>query len=53
VGILKWISFRERKAETLTPLKEEELGQVEEICFGRIKVKEDGEELGLLGRDAI
>ncbi|WP_456326738.1 Clp1/GlmU family protein [Palaeococcus sp. (in: euryarchaeotes)] len=53
VGILKWISFRERKAEILTPLKEEELGQVKEIRFGRIKVKEDGEELGLLGRDAI
>lgn len=53
VGILKWISFRERKAEILTPLKKEEMERVEEIRFGRIRVKEDGEELGLLGRDAI
>ncbi|WP_460041617.1 Clp1/GlmU family protein [Thermococcus atlanticus] len=53
LGILKLINFREKKAEILTPLRQEELGKAVEIRFGRIRVREDGEELGLLRRNAL
>ncbi|WP_461864538.1 Clp1/GlmU family protein [Thermococcus sp.] len=53
LGILKLINFREKKAEVLTPLSRGELEKAVEIRFGRIRVREDGEELGLLSRDAL
>jgi len=53
IGILKLINFREKKAEILTPLRQEELRNIVEIRFGRIRVREDGEELGLLSREAL
>ncbi|MDN5321043.1 MAG: polynucleotide 5-hydroxyl-kinase [Thermococcaceae archaeon] len=53
LGILKLINFKELKAHVLTPLDENELKNAVEIRFGRIRVREDGEELGLLSRDAL
>ncbi|AIF68457.1 hypothetical protein PAP_00025 [Palaeococcus pacificus DY20341] len=53
VGILKLINFREKWIEVLAPLSEEEMKKVREIRFGRIRVREDGEELGLIDRGAI
>ncbi|MBO8175150.1 MAG: polyhydroxyalkanoate depolymerase [Thermococcus sp.] len=53
LGILKFINFKEMKAEILTPLDEEIIKKVCEIRFGRIRVREDGEELGLLDRNAL
>ncbi len=53
LGILKWLRFREMKAEVLTPLSEEELENVVELRFGRIRVLESGEELGLLRREEL
>ncbi|MFA4641192.1 Clp1/GlmU family protein [Pyrococcus kukulkanii] len=49
VGILKGINFAEGKIELLTPVEE----PVAELRFGRIRVREDGEELGILDRDAL
>lgn len=51
VGILKLVNFKERWMEVLTPLKS--LDDVVEVRFGRIRVREDGEELGLLRREAL
>jgi len=53
LGILKFINFKEMKAELLTPLDERAMEKVREIRFGRIRVREDGEELGLLDRNAL
>ncbi|NJE08984.1 polyhydroxyalkanoate depolymerase [Thermococcus sp. M39] len=53
LGILKFINFRDMRAEILTPLDEETMKNVREIRFGRIRVREDGEELGLLDRNAL
>ncbi|ASJ06476.1 Clp1/GlmU family protein [Thermococcus pacificus] len=53
VGILKWISFSARKAQVLTPLSPEEVSKAVELRFGRIRVLENGEELGLLRRDEL
>lgn len=53
LGILKLINFKELKAHVLTPLNENEIKNAVEIRFGRIRVREDGEELGLLSRDAL
>ncbi|AFK21867.1 Clp1/GlmU family protein [Pyrococcus sp. ST04] len=50
IGILKGINFSEGRVDILTPVKDE---NVHEIRFGRIRVREDGEELGLLDRDAL
>lgn len=52
-GILKWISFSSRKAQVLTPLPREELEKAVELRFGRIRVLETGEELGLLRREEL
>ncbi|WP_048146503.1 Clp1/GlmU family protein [Pyrococcus abyssi] len=51
LGILKSINFKEKKIEVLTPV--EDLSSVAEIRFGRVRVREDGEELGLLDREAL
>lgn len=51
VGILKLVNFKERWMEILTPLKS--LDDIVEVRFGRIRVREDGEELGLLRREAL
>jgi len=53
LGLLKLINFKELKAHVLTPLTEAEVNNAVEIRFGRIRVREDGEELGLLNRDAL
>ncbi|AEH25318.1 hypothetical protein PYCH_16520 [Pyrococcus yayanosii CH1] len=53
LGILKLLNFGDMKAEILTPLDDGELARVKEIRFGRMRVREDGEELGLLDRDAL
>ena len=53
LGILKWISFSSRTAQVLTPLSRETLENAVELRFGRIRVLETGEELGLLGRDEL
>ena len=53
LGILKWLRFGEMKAEVLTPLQEERLENVVELRFGRIRVLESGEELGLLRREEL
>jgi len=53
LGILKLINFKELKAHVVTPLTEAELSNAVEIRFGRIRVREDGEELGLLNRDVL
>ncbi len=53
LGILKLINFKEKKVEILTPLRQEELKKAVEVRFGRIRVREDGEELGLLNREAL
>ena len=53
LGILKWLRFSEMKAEILTPLSEDALENAVELRFGRIRVLESGEELGLLRRDEL
>ncbi|ASJ02706.1 polyhydroxyalkanoate depolymerase [Thermococcus profundus] len=53
LGILKWPRLSEGKLEVLTPLSEGELAKATEIRFGRIRVTETGEELGLLMRDEL
>ncbi|ASJ08483.1 polyhydroxyalkanoate depolymerase [Thermococcus siculi] len=53
VGILKWISFSAKKAQVLTPIPPEEIGRAVELRFGRIRVLETGEELGLLRREEL
>ncbi|WP_202795447.1 Clp1/GlmU family protein [Thermococcus barophilus] len=53
LGILKFVNFRDMKAEILTPLDEETIKEIREIRFGRVRVREDGEELGLLDRNAL
>ncbi|WP_456365701.1 Clp1/GlmU family protein [Thermococcus sp.] len=53
LGILKWPRLSEGKLEILTPLSEDELSKVEEIRFGRIRVTEEGEELGLIRREEL
>lgn len=53
LGILKAINFKEKTIEVLTPLPEDGMGKVREIRFGRIRVREDGEELGLLDRNLL
>jgi polynucleotide 5'-hydroxyl-kinase GRC3/NOL9 len=53
VGILKWISFSAKRAQVLTPLSPEDLGRAVELRFGRIRVLETGEELGLLRREEL
>ncbi|AAL80236.1 polyhydroxyalkanoate depolymerase [Pyrococcus furiosus DSM 3638] len=51
VGIIKGINFGEKRIDILTPVSEIE--NVREIRFGRIRVREDGEELGILDREAL
>ncbi|MBP1911438.1 Clp1/GlmU family protein [Thermococcus stetteri] len=51
VGILKWVNFSEGTLQVLTPVND--LSRVREIRFGRIRVTEEGEELGLLRRDEL
>ncbi|WP_297519320.1 Clp1/GlmU family protein [Thermococcus sp.] len=53
LGLLKWINFTSSTVQILTPLSEEELGKAVELRFGRIRLLETGEELGLLGRDEL
>ncbi len=53
LGILKWINFSSRTAQVLTPLSAEALERAVELRFGRIRVLETGEELGLLGREEL
>lgn len=53
VGIFKWVNFSEMKAQVLTPLTPEELEKALELRFGRIRVLETGEELGLLQRKEL
>ncbi|NJE11258.1 Clp1/GlmU family protein [Thermococcus sp. MAR1] len=53
VGILKWVNFGEMRAQILTPIPREEVGKAVELRFGRIRVLETGEELGLLRRDEL
>ncbi|AMQ18512.1 Clp1/GlmU family protein [Thermococcus peptonophilus] len=50
-GILKWVNFSEGMLQILTPVRD--LSGVREIRFGRIRVTEEGEELGLLRRDEL
>lgn len=53
LGIIKWPRLSEGKLEILTPLSEDELSGAEEIRFGRIRVTEKGEELGLIRREEL
>ena len=53
LGILKWINFSAGILQVLTPLDDETLGRVRELRFGRMRVLESGEELGLLRRDEL
>ncbi|MDI3475341.1 MAG: polynucleotide 5-hydroxyl-kinase [Thermococcaceae archaeon] len=53
VGILKWLRFGDMRAEVLTPLDEGILENAVELRFGRIRVLETGEELGLLRREEL
>ena len=53
VGVLKWINFGEMKAQVLTPLPTHEVDKAVELRFGRIRVLETGEELGLLRREEL
>ncbi|NJE61493.1 Clp1/GlmU family protein [Thermococcus sp. 21S7] len=53
VGVLKWINFGEMKAQVLTPLSAAEVDKVLELRFGRVRVLETGEELGLLRREEL
>ncbi|CAB3289234.1 GTP-binding protein [Methanocaldococcus lauensis] len=53
LGILKNINFENETLEILSPINEDEIKNLKEIRFGRIKVNENGEELGLLDRDLI
>ncbi len=51
LGILKWINFSTKTAQVLTPL--DSLEGVTELRFGRMRVLETGEELGLLRREEL
>ncbi|AEC51630.1 hypothetical protein PNA2_0714 [Pyrococcus sp. NA2] len=51
LGILKGVNFSEGTVDVLTPV--DDISSIAELRFGRIRVREDGEELGLLDRDAI
>jgi polynucleotide 5'-hydroxyl-kinase GRC3/NOL9 len=51
VGILKWVNFSEGRLQVLTPV--DDISRVREIRFGRIRVTEEGDELGLLRRDEL
>jgi polynucleotide 5'-hydroxyl-kinase GRC3/NOL9 len=53
LGILKWLNFHEMRAQVLTPLGDEDLSESVEMRFGRIRVLENGEELGLLRREEL
>ncbi|AIJ05163.1 GTP-binding protein [Methanocaldococcus bathoardescens] len=53
LGILKAIDFENETLEILSPINEDEIKTLREIRFGRIRVNENGEELGLLDRDLI
>ncbi|NJE03725.1 Clp1/GlmU family protein [Thermococcus sp. MV11] len=53
VGLLKWINFSEMRAHVLTPLPVEAVEKAVELRFGRVRVLETGEELGLLSRDEL
>ena len=53
VGILKWVKFADMVAQVLTPLSPEEVERAVELRFGRIRVLETGEELGLLRREEL
>jgi len=53
LGILKAINFENETLEILSPINEDEIKTLREIRFGRIKVDENGEELGLLDRNLI
>ncbi|WP_297551202.1 Clp1/GlmU family protein [Thermococcus sp.] len=53
LGILKWINFSAGTLQVLTPLERGSLSFVREIRFGRMRVLETGEELGLLRRDEL
>ena len=53
LGLLKWINFREMRAQVLTPLEEDDISESVEMRFGRIRVLESGEELGLLRREEL
>ncbi|XRO77837.1 Clp1/GlmU family protein [Methanocaldococcus sp. 10A] len=53
LGILKAIDFENETLEIISPINEDEIKNIKEIRFGRIKVNENGEELGLLDRDLI
>ncbi|ACV25223.1 GTPase or GTP-binding protein-like protein [Methanocaldococcus fervens AG86] len=53
LGILKSIDFENERLEILSPISEDEIKNIKEIRIGRIKVDENGEELGLLDRDLI
>ncbi|WP_457741509.1 Clp1/GlmU family protein [Thermococcus sp.] len=53
LGILKWVNFSSGLLQVLTPLSDEEVSKITEIRFGRMRVLETGEELGLLRRDEL
>ncbi len=53
LGIIKWPRLSEGKLEILTPVSEDELSKAEELRFGRIRVTEGGEELGLIRREEL
>lgn len=53
LGILKWPNLGGGRLEILTPLDEEDVSKTTEIRFGRIRVTEEGEELGLLRREEL
>ncbi|AHL23637.1 Clp1/GlmU family protein [Thermococcus nautili] len=53
LGILKWVNFSAETLQLLTPLDEVALGEVRELRFGRMRVLETGEELGLMRRDEL
>jgi len=53
LGILKWVNFSSGLLQVLTPLSDEDVSEVAEVRFGRMRVLETGEELGLLRRDEI
>ncbi|WP_297499935.1 Clp1/GlmU family protein [Thermococcus sp.] len=51
LGVLKWVNFTAGTAQVLTPL--DSLNGIEELRFGRMRVLETGEELGLLRREEL
>ena len=54
LGILKEIDFENETLEVITPLNEYDVKNIiKEVRFGRVKVNEHGEELGLLDRELI